>query len=124
MKRYTKPAGSKDAKENGRIILAHGEVTGHSHEVICPARGPEEGEDDGADLPAMDIFDEPSGRRVLLITRACELTHQEHGPIALDPQRPIQARQGDVLLNPLGKGAWEVIRQREFSAEQARQVAD
>ena len=118
MKRYTKPAGCKDARERGRVILAHGEVTGHAHEVLAADT------DVDVEVPPMDFFDEPSGRRVLLVTRPCSLRHEEHAPIALDPKAPTQVRQGDVLLNPIGPGAWEVIRQREFSAEQARQVAD
>jgi hypothetical protein len=107
---------AKDLKEQGRIILAHGEVTGHHHEVVCA--------DPGIDMPAMDYFEEPDGRRVLLVNRPCLLTHQEHGLIQLDPANPQQYRQGDVLLYPIGAGAWHVIRQREYSPEAIRQVAD
>jgi hypothetical protein len=118
---YVKPAGAVDAREAGRIILAHGEVTGHAHEVFADAAG------DILDpaIPAADFFEEPgTGRRVLLVTRPCVLRHQEHGAIALDPAVPAQVRQGDVLLTPIGPGAWHVQRQREYSPEALRNVAD
>lgn len=118
MTTYVKPAQAKDLRENSRIVLAHGEVTGHAHEVMTEAG-------DGLAIPAADFFEEPgSGRRILLVTRPCVLRHQEHGPISLDPRRPVQARQGDVLLNPIADGTWEVIRQREYSPEEIRNVAD
>lgn len=116
MKMYTRSAQSKDLREAGRIILAHGEVTGHAHEVRAAASD--------MDLPAADFFEEPDGRRVLLVTRPCVLRHEEHGPIVLDPTSPVQVRQGDVLLQPIGAGAWEVIRQREYAPDEIRNVAD
>lgn len=120
-KTYRKPTNTKDLREAGRIILAHGEVTGHCHEVI-------EAEHDGTiptDMPAAEFFEEPgTGRRVLFVNRPCVLRHDEHDRIALDPATPQQYRQGDVLLNPIGAGAWEVVRQREYFPEAIRQVAD
>ena len=119
MKRYRKSAQAIDLREHGRILLAHGEVTGHHHEVVSAAPTI----DDGA-LAAADYFEEPDGTRVLLVNRPCLLTHQEHGPIALDPAKPEQFRQGDVLLQPISAGAWRVTRQREYEPEGIRQVAD
>lgn len=116
--RIVRSPEAKDLRENGRVILAHGEVTGHCHEVFAqPFDGVEE-------LPPFDYFEEPSGRRVLLVNRPCELRHQEHAPIALDPSSPQQFRQGDVLGNPIGPGAWEIVRQREYTPSEIRQVAD
>ena len=121
MKRYVRPTATRDLREGGRIILAHGEVTGHCHEVI-------EAESDSTidtEIPAAQYFEEPgTGRRVLLVTRPCVLRHDEHHRIALDPEKPVQVRQGDVFLNPIGTGAWEVIRQREYAPEAIRRVAD
>ena len=107
----------KDLRENDRIILAHGEVTGHCHEVLSAS---------GAIMPfdMAQFFEEPDGRKVLIALEPCNLIHQEHGLIALDPNKQEQYRQGDVLLDPIGKGTWEVIRQREYSPERIRQVAD
>ena len=116
LKTYRKPATVTDLRERGRVTLAHGEVTGHHHTIYADAE---------TDLlPDVEYFEEPDGRRVLLVNRPCVLRHQEHGPITLDPANPIQARQGDVLLTPIGIGAWEVRRQREYSPEEIRNVAD
>lgn len=120
-KAYTKPAQAIDLREAGRIILAWGEVTGHHHEVV------ERAHDDTVDseIPAAEFFEEPgTNRRVLLVSRPCVLRHEEHGLIVLDPAKPEQVRQGDVLLNPIGPGAWEVVRQRDYSPEAIRNVAD
>lgn len=116
---YVKPSQTIDLLEAGRIILAHGEASGHCHEVIEVAPQADDA------IPAAQYFEEPgTRRRVLLVTRPCVLHHEEHGRIALDPAVPVQARQGDVLLNPIGVGAWEVVRQREYSPEAIRNVAD
>ena len=104
------------ARENGRIILAHGEVTGHLHEVLTVSE----------EVPTFDqaqFFDGPDGRELVVLT-PCELRHQEHAPIALDPGSQEQYRQGDVLLHPTGPGTWRVIRQQEREADGWRQVAD
>lgn len=109
----------QNARESGRIILAHGEVTGHAHEVVTA---------DTALPPGMDaaqFFDDPvTGQRTLLLIEPAVLRHQEHAPIALDPRHPEQVRQGDVLLTPIGGGAWKVTRQREYTPEAIRNVAD
>jgi hypothetical protein len=95
--RSRRPAG-RDVTEQGRVILAHGEVTGHCHEVVA-----ETAEDLG---PAAQFFEEPDGRRFLFVQRACTLVHQEHAAIALAP------------------GCYEVTRQREYIAGEIRSVAD
>lgn len=120
MKRYRKPSRVTDLREAGRVILAHGEVTGHCHEVQAATVG-------GELVPAADYFEEPeTGRRVLLalVDHPFELRHQEHAPILLDPARPEQFRQGDVFGTPIGIGAWEIRRQSEFDPADIRQVAD
>ncbi len=87
--RIPKAAKSCTAK-NGRFVLAEGESTGHAH-TICELDG--------------TLFIE--GNRLFLKTEAgCELLHQEHGPIVVDP------------------GIYQVIRQREYSPEAIRNVAD
>jgi len=91
---------AKPITDRGRVILAYGEVTGHAHQVIAEAT-------DNADpVPAMQLFEEPDGTRLLVIQRPAALTHEEHGRIAL----PI--------------GTFEVIRQREYTPEAIRNVAD
>jgi len=57
---------------NGRLVLASGELTGHSHTV-----------------PALDgkaqFFKGPGNLRYLLLTAVEQLQHQEHGAIELEP---------------------------------------
>lgn len=117
MKVFRRHKDAKDLREHGRVILAHGEATGHHHEILADPI-------ESGGMSPLQYFEEPSGRRVLMIDRTCVLTHQEHARIVLDPARPVQARQGDVLLDPIGPGAWEVRRQREYSPEEIRNVAD
>lgn len=107
----------QNARHDGRIILAFGEVTGHCHEVLTEA---------GA-VPDIGLaqFFEVDGQRELVILDQCVLTHQEHGKIALDPAQQIQVRQGDVLLSPLGPGVWKVTQQQEWAGPEVwRAVAD
>jgi hypothetical protein len=107
-----------DARESGRIILAHGEVTGHAHEVLTETLT-------APTFEQAQFFEGPDGTRELIVLTPCVLVHQEHGRIALDPATPIQVRQGDVLLCPTGPGTWTVKRQQEWAGpDQWRQVAD
>jgi len=63
--------GKKLAREDGRIVLAHGEVTGHAHAI----------EAEGADL-----YEAADGKRFLEVRGAtATLSHEEHGAIMLDP---------------------------------------
>jgi hypothetical protein len=98
----TKKRPSKQAKvvrDNGRVILAYGEVTGHAHEVI--------GTDTTDPVPAMELFEESDGTRLLVIKRDAELRHEEHGAIAL-----------------MKDTTYEVRRQREYQPAGIVQVAD
>lgn len=94
---------AKRVTDHGRTILAYGEVTGHAHEVVDDVARRVENVDA---VPAMQLFEEPGGTRLLVISRPVSLTHQEHGRIGL----PV--------------GTFEVIRQREYSPEAIRTVAD
>ena len=89
------PAGAVRQASGARIVLAEGEATGHAHAV----------ESEGA-----AVFTAPDGRRYLVLTRAAQLEHEEHAPIALEP------------------GAYRVVRQREFDPRvhgiRSRKVAD
>lgn len=92
------PAGVKPlALESGRVILAHGEVTGHHHSFAG----------DGATA----LLEAPTGQRFLSATEERSWEHQEHAPIPVAPDSIAPPRQ--------------VIRQREWtSASAARKVAD
>ena len=96
-----KPTGQR-CDEAGRIILAHGEVTGHAHEVIAVG---------AVSAPTVTgaparLFQEPDGARLLVVDAPCALVHQEHGTVLLQP------------------GSYYVIRQREYSPVEIRNVAD
>lgn len=106
-----------DCREQGRIVLAHGEVTGHCHEVLTEAGV--------VPTVAQAQFFEVDGQRELIVLEPCILRHQEHAPLALSPDRQEQIRQGDVLLHPTGPGTWRVIQQQEWTGPEAwRAVAD
>lgn len=64
----------KDAKpgvrENGRILLAHGEATGHAHAIA---------------EPEAEILEAGGDRYVRVGNKGAAVTHEEHGPIALPP---------------------------------------
>ena len=82
--------------ENGHVVLAHGEVTGHAHVVDDPT----------VVFLATDLAD--LADRFLRVERECRVVHDEHDPITLPP------------------GDYVVRRQREYqSADMApMQVAD
>jgi hypothetical protein len=99
------PAKAKEvARDNGRLILAYGEVTGHAHVIDAPpsvavmvALS--------APRPASPLTIQESATFVRLAKKA-QLVHEEHGTITLEP------------------GDYEVVRQREYTAWGERRVAD
>lgn len=85
---------TKLAREKGRVILAHGEVTGHAHAIS---------------EKHCDLFEsaEQIGVTFLEVREAvAALKHDEHSTIELPP------------------GNYRVTRQREYSPEAIRNVAD
>ena len=96
-------------REGGRVVLAHGEVTGHMHAIIekhvvqFRARDVERDVSGdfrlraggGLSLTFMKVEDEP-----------CVLTHDEHESIEIKP------------------GLYRVRRQREYVRGQVKNVAD
>lgn len=98
-------ASAKHITDNGRTILAYGEVTGHAHQVVTDT--PEAVIAGGDDVPAQQLFEEPDGSRILVLKRDCALVHEEHSRINL----------------PAGT-TFEVRRQAEWSLDDVRNVAD
>lgn len=98
----TPSAQAKRITDQGRTILAYGEQTGHAHEVIALAPPVT----DTDPVPAQQLFEEPDGTRLLVISKPCSLRHEEHDPIALEI------------------GSFEIRRQAEWSLDQIRRVAD
>lgn len=97
----TPSAHAKAITDNGRTILAYGEVTGHAHEVITDAPPLT-----GDDVPAQQLFEEPDGTRLLVVRGPATLRHEEHAPLSIPA------------------GTYEVIRQVEYHPEAIRNVAD
>ena len=79
------------AREQGHVVLAHGEVTGHAHAI----------REGGAAL-----LDTPDGLTYLRLDEVSQLMHEEHATIELPA------------------GGYRVTRQREYSPEEIRNVAD
>lgn len=78
--------------EDGRVILAHGEATGHAHAITTP-----------------DVHQYAIGAGVTHLevkAAVAMLQHEEHGTIEI----------------PTGK--YRVTRQREYTPEETRNVAD
>jgi hypothetical protein len=80
----------KIASDKSRVVLAYGEVTGHAHALLSKT----------------STLYEWQGSRLLEITKATDLTHEEHAAITLAP------------------GIYKVTQQREYSPEAIRNVAD
>jgi len=91
------PRGTKKApRENGRVILAHGEITGHHHSII----------EQDVELVTSEQAGELRAWLSVTADEPVALVHQEH----------------DTLLIPPGR--YEVRRQREYTPEALRQVRD
>ena len=76
----------KIERESGRIVLAHGEVTGHAHAISHP----------GAQLWQSQLKNDWAV--YLELNETTELEHEEHACITLEP------------------GFYQVVRQREFNS--------
>lgn len=84
------------AREGGRVILAHGEVTGHAHAI----------KDKHAELFAPEGENKEGVTFLEIRDAVAALKHDEHATINLAP------------------GAYKITRQREYSPEEIRRVAD
>ena len=89
------PDATEVPRDNGRVVLAYGEVTGHAHafgerHVALFRAG-----DEGASTAYLRIDGLPA-----------TLRHEEHAPIKLPA------------------GTYRVIRQREYTPEEIRNVED
>jgi len=102
-------------RDNGNVVLAYGEHTGHSHHIpssMCSLYL-----DDASpisDTDAMGLIsrtgggrvERPEPDRILAVDAPIVLKHQEHDPITLED------------------GVYSVRRQREFDPEGLRAIAD
>jgi hypothetical protein len=82
------------ARENGRVILADGEVTGHAHVIKATSAA---------------LFRDPKLTAVFMTVSGdvpVALEHEEHETIMIPP------------------GDHQIIRRREYSPQEIRNVAD
>lgn len=84
------------SRENGRVVLAHGEVTGHAHCI--------DADDTAVMFLETDVAE--MADRFLRVEQEVQIVHDEHDTITLPP------------------GDYVVRRQREYTPEAPRQVAD
>ena len=85
-------------REDGAVVLAHGEVTGHSHAIRVPGV---------CHLRAEGIHAEATNVTALLVEEAnVPLTHEEHATVHIPAGRHF------------------VIIQEEYAPEEYRNVAD
>jgi len=89
------PNGSTAVKNEVRIVLAHGEVTGHAHAVRV---------EDAVEFTHADAAG--AVRRFLEVASGANVVHEEHATI------------------PLPAGFYEIIQQVEYTPEAIRNVAD
>lgn len=89
------PQGAVKAKPQTRVTLARGEVTGHAH-VLCA---------DGAAILPYTVQDRTDELFFELMDDAF-IQHEEHAAIALPA------------------GMYRVVRQREYTPQEIRRVAD
>ena len=89
------PNGSTAVKNEVRIVLAHGEVTGHAHAVRV---------EDAVEFSRADAAG--AVRRFLEVFSAANVVHEEHATI------------------PLPAGIYEIVIQREYHPESIRSVQD
>lgn len=92
--------------EHGRIILAHGEATGHAHEIESPELASLHDIQESLRLLGDTEGAEAMTQAGLIIEQGTAVIHQEHATI------------------PLPKGNYVVRRQREYSPTEIRNVAD
>jgi len=89
------PAKATEVKNETRIVLAYGEVTGHAHAIRI------------GEAVEFSMADAASAvKRFLSVAKLAHVNHEEHATIELPA------------------GVYEIIQQREYTPEAIRNVAD
>ena len=105
------PGGVKSIeREDGRIVLAKGEVTGHAHVV----------EDEKVQFVLT-----PAGKRILISPVPFEVSHEEHGTLKIPAGAFEVVRQREYapsILPPPDE--FEFVRWRIIAPKTFRQVSD
>jgi len=102
------PSGCKEVpNDNGRIVLAYGEVTGHAHAIADHRPALRAGEIAEAAIARARLFVAPNGERFLEVVETVSLSHEEHSTHTINP------------------GIYKLPRQVEYVAREiVRLVAD
>lgn len=101
------PNGAKKVqRDNGRVILAYGEVTGHAHAITVPGADKFRVRTDvgGGPINLRDMS--PRIAEYLRVREEAELKHEEHATIKVPP------------------GNYRVAIQREYTPQIVRSVRD
>lgn len=103
--------GERVGKEGGRVVLAHGEVTGHAHAIETPSLASLFALTPSSTKTFRDLFPDLTtealaGCRILKVKKRTRLVHEEHGAI------------------PLNAGTYAVVRQQEYQEGAFNNVAD
>lgn len=99
------PEYAKELKDDGRVVLAYGEVTGHAH-AFYPEVAEAEKDDPKAKPKMKAVLWDAGAERFLRVVEKTALRHEEHTAIEIP------------------KGNYRVVRQREYDPERDRWVAD
>jgi hypothetical protein len=85
------------AREYGRVVLAHGEVTGHAHAIV----------DEAAQLvtaaEALDLYLIVHGEQPV------SLVHEEHETLSVDPGAYRVVRQREYTPSPVDERDWDWV---------------
>ena len=87
-------AAKAKARDNGRVVLAYGEVTGHAHAIV------------EAEATLFSLLDDTQEQLYLEADGTVHLRHEEHAPITIPP------------------GRYRITHQREYQPDSIRRVAD
>ena len=98
------PATAQKQETSRRVILAHGEATGHHH--VLETADPADWWKQGKISIANQIPSTITGELFLSLPETASVTHPEHATIELPP------------------GKYRVTRQREYSPQAIRTVCD
>lgn len=110
-------------RDNGSIVFAYGEVTGHKHQVAVEDRG----NCALLESPSRTAEDALLNVRFLRVMQGCEIrvVHEEHATLTLSSEAPEQQAQGDVYFERVAPDLWRVNQQREWTdADEPIRVAD
>jgi hypothetical protein len=89
--------------KNGRVVLAHGEATGHHHSIVAS---------EGVTLFRSDDMVSGPGDWLLVTGGPVVLEHQEHDPITLPPgvyQQAVQVEETPEPARPQDRFADPII---------------